>query len=56
MRFIAEYNNIKLTAGNRPAYWKTVDADTLNEADRLARKMSRKGYRMVSLVQQLGKE
>jgi hypothetical protein len=56
MRFQAQYKNIKLTAGNRPDYWRTVDADTLSEADKLARRMSRKGYRLHFLTQEQGRD
>ncbi len=37
-------------------YFRTIDADTETEANNLAKKYTRKGYMLASLMQQLGKE
>ena len=54
MRFIAEYRgfaSVKL-----PPYSRPIDADTLAEADKIAKAYARKNYRVVSLKQKFGED
>lgn len=54
MRFIATYASIKPSTAL--PYYRTIDADTQHEATKLAERMQRKGFRLVKMEQQLGKE
>lgn len=54
MRFKAQYK--ATTPRNPNAYWRTVDADSEHEANKLALRMARTGYRLILLTQDLGKE
>lgn len=53
MIFKAEYHNIKTPS---LTYWRTVRGDSVNEADTNAKRLQRKGFRLVKLIQQLGKD
>lgn len=54
-RFKAQYKSIMpKTDGN--SYWRTVDADSESEANKLAMRMARKSYRLVLLTQDMGRE
>ena len=52
MRFIASYKH----RDNGAAYYRTIDADTINEAIKLAERMTRRGYSLTSCTQQLGND
>lgn len=49
MRFKVEYTPIRLPT--LPIYWRTVDADNLTEATRIANGYARKGYRVAQVIQ-----
>ena len=51
MRFKAQYIEIASAAMPRLAYWRTFDADA-HEADKIALRMQRKGFRLVGYTQQ----
>ncbi len=55
MRFKAQYKSL-YTKADGNSYWRQVDADNESEANKLAMRMARKGYRLVLLTQDLGKE
>ena len=44
MTFKAHY--IHMTIKGAPDYWRTVYADDINEATRIAKQYARKGYRL----------
>lgn len=49
MRFVAKY--LMLNRPNNAPYFRTIDADTLQEADKIARQYCRKLYIVASLTQ-----
>lgn len=51
MTFIARYIHRR---GLDPDYWRTIHADTLNEASKEAERYTRKGFIMVGLTQKEG--
>lgn len=53
MRFLAKYIPVKHDAGNQP-YYRTVDADSVNEAVKLAGRFAKKGFIMSNVKQQEG--
>lgn len=53
MTFTAHYMHRR---HEKPDYWRTVAADGLNEAQKLADIYTRKGFVCVGIKQQLGKE
>ncbi len=52
MRFIAHYSPIQRDSGLKD-YYRTIDADTLPEADKIGRMYERKSYRLSTLTQTL---
>lgn len=53
MQFLAHYQDIKL---EHVDYWRTVHADTINEAAKIAKRYARKGYRLTTVYQHEGKD
>jgi len=53
MRFIARYQHME---NSKPEYYRTIDADTMNEGLKLADRYARKGYRAASVKQDLRKD
>ena len=49
MRFRAKY--ICITTERLPDYWRSVDADNVNEAMTIARRYVRKGYMLAGVMQ-----
>lgn len=47
MRFKGQYS--KIAGDVVDNYFRTIDADTLHEADKIAKRYERKGYRLISL-------
>jgi hypothetical protein len=41
---------------SKPEYYRTIDADTMNEGLKLADRYARKGYRAASVKQDLRKD
>lgn len=59
MRFKANYkptNPYREASITMKPYWRTIDADSVNEATDLAKRMTRKGYMLGAVIQDLGKE
>ena len=54
MMFKAKY--IPITTGSRPlkSYWRTIPADTINEAMAIAKRYVRKGYMLQGILQSMG--
>lgn len=52
MTFTAHYIPLHADAANvRQDYYRTIHADNLREADTLARRYQRKGFRLITLVE-----
>ncbi len=56
MRFKAHYFEQKPTTQKRDEYWRTVYADSVNEATKLAERFTNKGYCLGAIIQDLGKD
>ena len=53
MRFKAHYFSQLTVQGDRKDFWRTIDADNLDEATQLAKRYRRKGYCLGVVVQDL---
>ena len=53
MRFKAHFIAQKAVDGVRASYWTTIDADTLPEADKIARRQRKTGYLVAAVIQDL---
>ena len=51
MRFKCHYISTTDTSNQ---YWRTVDADSVNEATTLAKRYRRKGYMLGAVIQDMG--